>query len=59
MHPASTAYPTPQGQGRLVPTTSVDQYAATLARGFGVPEGRLVVVVPNLSNFGSAGLGFV
>jgi hypothetical protein len=59
MHPASTAYPTPQGQGRLVPTTSVDQYAATLARWFEVPEGRLVVVVPNLSNFDSAGLGFV
>ena len=59
MHPASTAYPTPQGQGRLVPTTSVDQYAATLARWFGVREGRLVDVVPNLSNFDSAGLGFV
>ncbi|RQO56508.1 Tat pathway signal protein [Variovorax sp. KBW07] len=40
------------GQGRLLPTTSVDQYAATLARWFGVPEDQLDGILPNLKNFG-------
>ena len=29
------------GQGRLLPTTSVDQYAATLAKWFGVADAEL------------------
>lgn len=41
------------GQGRLLPTTSVDQYAATLATWFGVnPVGELDEILPNLKNFG-------
>ena len=40
------------GQGRLLPTTSVDQYAATLARWFGVPDADLNAILPNLRNFG-------
>ncbi|MET3496549.1 DUF1501 domain-containing protein [Variovorax boronicumulans] len=40
------------GQGRLLPTTSVDQYAATLARWFGVPDNQLDGILPNLKNFG-------
>jgi uncharacterized protein (DUF1501 family) len=47
------------GQGRLLPTTSVDQYAATLASWFGVnPVGvngaasELDAILPNLHNFG-------
>jgi uncharacterized protein (DUF1501 family) len=40
------------GQGRLLPTTSVDQYAATLARWFGVPDAQLDSILPNLKNFG-------
>ncbi len=39
------------GQGRLLPTTSVDQYAATLARWFGVPDADLNGILPNLKNF--------
>jgi uncharacterized protein (DUF1501 family) len=42
------------GQGRLIPTTSVDQYAATLARWFGVDAGELGGILPNLANFGAA-----
>lgn len=47
------------GQGRLLPTTSVDQYAATLASWFGVSAGDLPTVLPNIGNFGSANIGFV
>jgi uncharacterized protein (DUF1501 family) len=39
------------GQGRLLPTTSVDQYAATLATWFGVENAELPSVVPNIGNF--------
>lgn len=53
----NTAAPEDQwhiGQGRLLPTTSVDQYAATLARWFGVADGELAGILPNLRNFGAA-----
>jgi uncharacterized protein (DUF1501 family) len=41
------------GQGRLLPSTSVDQYAATLAKWFGVSSTELPLVLPNLKNFGT------
>jgi uncharacterized protein (DUF1501 family) len=40
------------GQGRLLPTTSVDQYAATLASWFGVEPTELAGILPNLRNYG-------
>jgi uncharacterized protein (DUF1501 family) len=46
-------------QGRWIPTTSVDQYAATLLRWFGAGDGTLQAVLPNLHNFGATNLGFV
>ncbi len=52
----NTAAPEDQwhiGQGRLLPTTSVDQYTATLAKWFGVSDTDLRDVLPNLRNFGS------
>ena len=49
------------GQGRLLPTTSVDQYAATLAQWFGVSATDLPTVLPNIGNYNpsSWNLGFV
>ena len=41
------------GQGRLLPSTSVDEYAAALARWMGVSETDLPTVLPNLSSFES------
>jgi uncharacterized protein (DUF1501 family) len=41
------------GEGRLIPTTSVDQYAGTLARWFGLTDGQIRQVFPNFGNFGS------
>ncbi|MFM2059277.1 MAG: hypothetical protein RLY71_3662 [Pseudomonadota bacterium] len=54
--------PEDAGQGRLLPTTSVDQYAATLATWFGVDVSLLPDVLPNLSRFAvptSSSLGFL
>ncbi len=46
--------------GRWIPTTSVDQYAATLLRWMGASEAQLDSVLPNLVNFGNArNVGFV
>jgi uncharacterized protein (DUF1501 family) len=42
------------GQGRLLPSTAVDQYAATLAKWFGVADSEMGTLLPNLKNFGAA-----
>lgn len=42
------------GQGRLLPRTSVDQFAATLATWFGVAPAELDGILPNLRHFGNA-----
>jgi uncharacterized protein (DUF1501 family) len=48
------------GAGRLIPTTSVDQYAGTLAKWFGLSDGQIKTIFPNFSNFGSSPyLGFL
>lgn len=47
------------GRGRWLPTTSVDQYGATIARWFGVPESELSTVFPNIGNFATSNLGFM
>jgi uncharacterized protein (DUF1501 family) len=46
-------------EGRWLPTTSVDQYAATLASWFGVSSGDLSKVVPNINAFATKNLGFI
>lgn len=47
------------GGGRIIPTTSADQYAATLARWFGIDDVDLDIVAPSLSNFAQTDLGFM
>ncbi len=47
------------GQGRLLPTTSVDQFAATLARWFGCSESELPGILPNITRFPDMGTFFV
>jgi len=47
------------GQGRLLPSTSVDEFAATLARWFGCAPSELPGILPNVGNFSNTNLGFV
>ncbi|MGH8017779.1 MAG: DUF1501 domain-containing protein [Opitutaceae bacterium] len=51
--------PDDTGQGRWIPTTSVDQYSATLARWFGVADSQLRELFPNIGNFAATDLGFL
>jgi uncharacterized protein (DUF1501 family) len=47
------------GGGRIVPTHSVQQYGATLLRGFGLSEGDIDTAVTGLSPFVERDLGFL
>lgn len=49
------------GQGRLLPAQAVDQLGATLARWFGVADGQMATVLPNIVNYNSStwNLGFL
>ena len=49
------------GQGRLLPSTAVDQYASTLGTWFGISATDLLTVLPNLGNYdvSQRNLGFV
>lgn len=46
-------------QGRWIPTVSVDEYSATLAKWFGVSTTNLSTVFPNLGRFARPDLGFM
>jgi len=41
------------GQGRLLPSTSIEQFAAPLAAWFGVPASDMATVFPNIGRFTS------
>ncbi len=46
-------------RGRWIPTTSIEQYAATLARWYGLPNANLATVFPKITNFANTNLGFL
>jgi uncharacterized protein (DUF1501 family) len=46
-------------RGNWIPTTSLDQYAATLGSWFDVSDANLRTIFPNLANFSPQRLGFL
>jgi uncharacterized protein (DUF1501 family) len=46
-------------RGRWIPTTGVEQYAATLGRWFGLTDADLPAIFPNIGNFSTTNLGFM
>ena len=47
------------GEGRWVPTTSIDQYGATLGKWFGSSPTDIAQAFPNVSRFPTSDLGFM
>ncbi len=47
------------GRGRLLPTTAVEQYTASLGRWFGVSESELNDIFPRLKDFDSQDMGIL
>lgn len=51
--------PNDTGFGQIIPTTALDQYAATLAAWFGVSAGDIADIFPALARFDAPNLGFL
>jgi uncharacterized protein (DUF1501 family) len=51
--------PDDTSEGKWIPTTSVDQYAATLATWFGVSPADLLTIFPKVTRFATSNLGFL
>jgi uncharacterized protein (DUF1501 family) len=47
------------GNGRLIPTMSVEQFAQPLGRWFGLNQEELAAALPNFANFSAASLDFI
>jgi uncharacterized protein (DUF1501 family) len=55
----SESNPNDAGYGQIIPTTSVEQYTATLAHWFDVSDSDIDLITPNLANFNTRYFGFV
>jgi hypothetical protein len=44
------------GDGRIIPTTSIDQFGAEIAQWFGLGQSEINDVFPNLHRFDPTGL---
>jgi uncharacterized protein (DUF1501 family) len=51
--------PDDTSEGKWIPTTSVDQYAATMATWFGVSPADLLTIFPKVTRFATSNLGFL
>jgi len=51
--------PDDTSRGRWLPSTATDEFAATLAKWFGVPSAEIPMVLPNIGEFPSTDLGFM
>ncbi|MBL9188202.1 MAG: DUF1501 domain-containing protein [Opitutaceae bacterium] len=51
--------PDDTGRGRWIPSTSVDEFAGTLAKWFGVSATNLPLILPNIGRFERPDLGFM
>ncbi len=43
--------PLDTGQGRIIPTTSLEQYYGALLKWWGIPEAQLSLILPNIARF--------
>jgi len=57
--PNDTNTPGSSARGRWIPTTSVEQYAATLATWYGLSSADLTAVFPLIGRFATPNLGFM
>lgn len=57
--PPSFGHDWDAGRGRLIPSVSVEQFAAPLGRWFGLNDLELAQALPNLGNFGGIEPGFI
>jgi uncharacterized protein (DUF1501 family) len=46
-------------RGRFIPTVSVEQYASTLSRWFGLSDADIPIAFPNYGNFSTMDIGFM
>lgn len=57
--PPAVGHQADTGNGRIIPSVSVEEYAAKLGSWFGLSEGELNASLPNLGNFSRSGLDFI
>ncbi|MET0753799.1 MAG: DUF1501 domain-containing protein [Pyrinomonadaceae bacterium] len=48
-----------ESRGRFIPSVAIEQYAATLARWYGLADIDIPLVFPNIGNFSGSNLGFM